>query len=334
MKLRDFFMTAAMAVTMSTMTTTALAATAMRCAHQLPPQHPVSRVIERWAAEVEKRSDNEIDVQLFPADSLVGANEAIIAVAKGDIECAFSAPFAWGRTLPIMGVSMEPFAFSDMNIWRHWAGSEAAVFLEDRLRQKGVENVAWIFQTRDSVFSANGRFLTKPEDFKGLKYRGLMPAFNASLEALGASPVSTPGSEVYEALATGVIDGAMAGVDSAVSRKYYEVQDHFTIMPVVSIYFHGYTNPRFYAGLSDQAREALKQAGLAAAAWAVEVAEAGADEYPQALVGKGAAVYHLTEAEGDVLQALMYPAFLKAFTVPEDDLRQLHALIDKLRSAQ
>lgn len=313
-------------------TNAAQAATAMRCAHQLPPQHPVSQVIDRWAAEVETLSEGEIDVQVFPADSLVGANEAIIAVAKGDIECAFSAPFAWGKTLPIMGVSLEPFAFEDMNIWKNWAGSDAAQFLEGELRSKGIENLAWLFQTRDSVFSSKGKFLVKPEDFKGLKYRGLMPAFNASLSALGASPVSTPGSEVYESLATGVIDGAMAGVDSAVSRKYYEVQDHFSIMPVISVYFHGYTNAKFYNGLSDKAKAAFQQAGLDAAGWAVEAYEQGKDVYPAELEAKGAAVYELTDAENAALQEVMYPAFMEAFDAPKDKVEALHGLIDKLRS--
>lgn len=312
--------------------TAAAAQTAVRCAHQLPPQHPVSQVINRWAAEVETLSEGEIDMQLFPADSLVGANDAIVAVAKGDIECAFSTPFAWGKTLPIMGISMEPFAFEDMAIWHDWAGSEAASFLEGELRTKGLENLAWLFQTRDSVFSANDKFLVTPKDFKGLKYRGLMPAFNASISALGASPVSTPGSEVYEALATGVIDGAMAGLDSAVSRKYYEVQDHFTIVPVISVYFHGYTNAKFYAGLSDKAKAAFHQAGLDAAGWAIDAYEQGKDAYPAELEAKGAAVYRLTDAENAALREVMYPAFMAAFEAPKDKVEELHGLIDKLRS--
>ena len=41
-----------------------------------------------------------------------------------------------------------------------------------------------------------------------------------------------PGSEVYQALATGVIDAGLTDVAAAVSRKYYEVQDHFTVLPV------------------------------------------------------------------------------------------------------
>lgn len=308
------------------------AATDMRCSHQLPPAHAVAQVIDRWAAEVETLSDGEIDVQVFGANSLVGAKENITSTAKGDIECAFSVQFQWGRTLPIMTVTTRPFAFGDMNIWRNWDGSDAADFLEDKLRDKGVENVVWLFQTNDSVFTSNGKYLKSPADFKGVKFRGLVPAFNAALNAVGAAPVSMSGGEVYQALATGVIDGAMTGTDAAVSRKYFEVQDHFVVVPVISVYFHGYVNPKFYAGLSDHAKAALDEAGAKAAIWAVDAAEAAAAKAPAKLAEKGVNVYTLSAEENAALEAVMQPAFDAKFSSDDPDSQKLLDLIDQLRT--
>lgn len=321
------------ATTIALTATTAMAeATAMRCSHQLPPAHAVAGVIDRWAAEVETLSNGEIDVQVFGANSLVGAKENITATAKGDIECAFSVQFQWGRTLPIMTVTTRPFAFSDMNIWRNWDGSAAADFLEDKLRTKGVENVVWLFQTSDSVFTSNGKYLKSPEDFKGVKMRGLVPAFNSAIEALGASPVSMSGGEVYQGLATGVIDAALTGTDAAVSRKYFEVQDHFAVVPVISVYFHGYLNPKFYAGLSDTAKAALDEAGKKAALWAVEEAEKAAAEAPAALAAKGVNVYKLSPEENKALEAVMQPAFDAKFSSDDPESQKLLDLIDQLRT--
>lgn len=308
------------------------AETAMRCSHQLPPAHAVAQVIDRWAAEVETLSQGEIDVQIFGSNSLVGSKENITATAKGDIECAFSVQFQWGRTLPIMTVTTRPFAFADMNIWRNWDGSEAANFLEGKLRDKGVENVVWLFQTSDSVFTSNGSYLKSPEDFEGVKFRGLVPAFNAALEAVGAAPVSMSGGEVYQALATGVIDGAMTGTSAAVSRKYFEVQDHFTVVPVISVYFHGYVNPKFYKGLSDNAKAALDKAGAKAALWAVEAAETAAAAAPAELAAKGVNVYTLSDAENTALESVMQPAFDAKFAGDDPDSQVLLDLIDQLRS--
>ena len=306
-------------------------AKAMRCSHQLPPAHAVAGVIDRWAEEVETLSEGEIDVQNFGAESLVGAGENITAVAKGDIECAFSVQFQWGRTLPIMTVTTAPYAFSDMEIWRNWDGSEAANFLEEKLREKGVENVVWLFQTNESTFTSNDDFLIEPEDFEGMKIRGLVPAFDASLEALGAAPVSMSGGEVYQALATGVIDAALTGTDAAVARNYYEVQDHFSIVPVISVYFHGYVNPDFYASLSDEGKAALDEAGSKAAIWAIEAAEEAAAGAPDELRAKGVNVHRLTPEENATLEAVMRPAFDEVFGADDSDSRKLLELIDELR---
>ena len=320
---------AALAIAMAGVPGVAEAATKMRCSHQLPPAHHVAQVIERWAEEVRTASEGELDVQVFGSDSLVKANQNITAVAKGDIECAFSLNFQWGRTLPIMNVTVAPFAFGDLEIWRKWPDSEAAKFLEEKLLEKGVRNIAWLFQTNTSVFTSKGRFLVKPEDFKGVKLRGLNAAFDAALAALGATPTSLPGSEVYQALATGVLDAGLTDVAAAVSRKYYEVQDHFTVVPVISAYLHGYVNPKWYDGLSDTSTAALESAGKKAALWAVEASEKAGAAAPDQLREKGVKVHIATPEEIKALEAIMRPAFDEKFAT-DPDAQKLIELIGKI----
>lgn len=308
----------------------ASAQTAMRCSHQLPPAHHIAQVIDRWAAEVETLSEGELDVQIFGADSLVGARENIVATAKGDIECAFSLNFQWGRTLPMMNVTVAPFAFGDIEIWKKWPTSEAAAFLEEKLLEKGVKNVVWMFQTNTSVFTTRGKPLVAPEDFRGLKFRGLTPPFDAAFNALGATPTAMPGSEVYQALATGIIDGAITDVAAAVSRKYFEVQDAFTVVPVLSAYLHGYLNPRFYDGLSDKSKAALMEAGLKASEWAIEASVAAGAAGPDQLREKGVTVHIATPEENAALEAVMRPAFDKAFGEGDADSQKLLELLAKM----
>ena len=238
--------------------------------------------------------------------------------------------FQWGKTLPIMNVTLAPFAFGDIELWRKWPDSQAAAFLGDKLLEKGVRNVAWLFTTNTSVFTSKGKALVKPEDFKGVKIRGLVPAFNDSLKALGAAPSSMSGSKVYQALATGVIDAGLTDVAAAVSRKYYEVQDHFTVVPVISVYFHAYVNPKWYDGLSDKAKAALDSAGKKAAGWAVEASTQAAAAAPDTLRGKGGTVHIATAAEIAALESIMRPAFDKSFTGGDADSSKLIELIKKM----
>ncbi|MFU8862372.1 MAG: TRAP transporter substrate-binding protein DctP [Rhodobacterales bacterium] len=291
----------------------AQAQTVMRCSHQLPPAHHIAIVVDQWAAEVEAQSGGSIDVQVFGADSLIKANDNILAVAKGEVECAFSLNFQWGRTLPIMNVTVGPYTMSSIEAWQKWPTSEAAAYLEDKLLEKGVKNVAWMFQTNSSVFTSKGKFLQTPEDFAGIKMRGLGPAFDRGLEAMGATTVSMPGSEVYQGLATGVIDAAVTDVAAAWSRKYYEVQDHFVVVPVLAAYLHGYVTPSFYDGLDDSQKEALRVAGEKAASWALEASIEASASAPDQLRSAGVQVHVATDEENEAFKAVMQPAFATGF---------------------
>lgn len=308
------------------------AAEKMRCSHQLPPAHHIAQVIDRWAAEVEKLSEGGIDVEVFGSDSLVKANNNILAVAKGEIECAFSLNFQWGKTLPLMNVTIGPFTMSSIEAWKKWPDSEAAAFLEDRLSKKGVKNVAWLFQTNTSVFTSKGKFLVKPEDFRGVKIRGLGGPFDQGLIALGAVTATLPGSEVYQALATGVLDAGITDVAAAYSRKYYEVQDHMTVTPILAAYAHGYVTPGFYSKLNAKSKAALDKAGKTAAVWAIEASQAAAAEAPAQLKEKGVKIHMATPQENAALKKLMGPAFDKAFAEQTgDDGKKLLELVAKIQ---
>jgi C4-dicarboxylate-binding protein DctP len=138
------------------------------------------------------------------------------------------------------------------------------------------------------------------------------------------------GSKVYQALATGVIDAGLTDVAAAVSRKYYEVQDHFTVLPVISVYFHAYVNPKWYDRLSGKSKAALDSAGKKAALWAIEASEKAAAAAPDQLREKGGKVHIATAAENKALETIMRPAFDKAFSGDDPDSRKLMELIGKM----
>jgi C4-dicarboxylate-binding protein DctP len=327
--MKAWFATAAAAAALAA--GTAQAATEMRCSHQLPPPHHIAQVIDRWAAEVEAQSKGEIDVQVFGASALVGAKENIPSVAKGNIECAFSINPQWGKTLPIMNVTLRPFSITDLDTLAKWPDSKAAAYLDEKLLGKGVRNVVWLFTTRMSTFTSKGRELIKPADFKGVKIRGLGPTADAGLVAMGSAPVAMSGGEVYQALATGVIDAGMTDISAAWSRKYYEVQDHFNVLPLFSVFFHGYVNPAWYDKLTDAQKAAIVAAGKQAAAWAVEETEKEAADAPDNLKGKGVKVHMASDAEMAALKAAMLPAFDAAFAKQTgEEGAELLKLVDQI----
>ncbi len=289
------------------------ATTVMRVSHQLPPKHHIAKQIDAWAANIEKFSNGSIDVQMFGANQAFGAKQNYPAVAKGDMEAAFSVNFQWGKTIPAMNVTLKPYSVTDLNVLKKWPGSAPAAYLDGLLLKKGVRNVVWMFTTRMSAYTSKGKALVKPEDFKGIKIRGLNKLVDAGLKALGAAPSAMSGSKVYNALQTGVIDAGLTDISAAYSRKYYEVQDHVTVSPLFSVFFHGYVNPKWYDSLTNAQRAAISKASAIAAKAALDATEESAAKAPGQLREKGMAVHIHTPKEIAAMKAVMDPAFSKAF---------------------
>ncbi len=311
--MKRMFVAGLTAVSLLFAATLQAAPTVMRVSHQLPPKHHIAKQIALWAADIEKRSGGSIDVQIFGANQAFTAKQNFPAVAQGNIEAAFSVNFQWGKTIPEMNVTLKPYSVTDLDVLRKWPGSEPARHLDALLANKGVKNVVWLFTTRMSAYTSKGKALIKPEDFRGVKIRGLNKLVDAGLVALGAAPSAMSGSKVYNALQTGVIDAGLTDISAAYSRKYYEVQDHVTVSPLFSVFFHGYVNPKWFDSLTAGQRQAIMDASATAASAALDATEASASKAPDQLRAKGMQVHVHTAAEIAAMKAVMDPAFTKAF---------------------
>ncbi|MGH6946906.1 MAG: TRAP transporter substrate-binding protein DctP [Kiloniellales bacterium] len=300
----------------------------MRVSHQLPPAHHIAKLMETWAADVEGRSGGTIDLQILGADQAFKPNENFPAVAQGQIEAALSVNFQWGNTIPEMNVTLIPYAFTELDAIEKFPGSEAAKLLEGKLEEKGVRNLAWLFTTRQSIFTSSGKALIAPADFEGIKIRGLNKLVDNALIAVGAAPAAMPGSEVYQALQTQVIDAGLTDVSAAYSRKYYEVQEFGTVTPFFTVYFHLYGNPAWLDGLDAEQREAVMSASAKAEVDSIPLTEQTADEALGQLKEKGMKVHVHSAAEAKAFADVMRPPVEKAFleASPDDGAR----LIDML----
>ena len=110
-----------------------------------------------------------------------------------------------------------------------------------------------------------------------------------------------------------MIDAGLTDVSAAFSRKYYEVQDHGTVSPLFSVFFHIYVNPDWWKGLDEGAQKAILDASAKAEAEAIRITEETASAAPDQLRGKGMKVHIHSEAERETFRGIMEPAFREAF---------------------
>jgi len=145
------------------------------------------------------------------------------------------------------------------------------------LEPKGIVGLAyWDNGFKD--MSAN-KPLLMPADFRGLKMRiQSSKVLEAQMRALGAIPQVMAFSEVYQALATGVVDGTENPPSNEYTQKMHEVQK-YTILSE-----HGYVgyavivNKRFWDGLPADVRTALTKAMKEATDFTNDIAQKENDD--------------------------------------------------------
>lgn len=151
-------------------------------------------------------SDGQLTVDLKAAGELVGAFEVFDAVSSGQADMYHGVDYYFlGQHPALSFFSQIPFGmtFMEYNNWFHHAGgSQIADELYSIFGLK-------CFPVGNTGPQSGGWFRSEingPEDFQGLKFR--MPGQGGQvLGKLGASVQNLPGSEVYQALSSGAIDG-------------------------------------------------------------------------------------------------------------------------------
>jgi len=302
----------------------------MRLSHQFPPAHHEAKNMEQFAADVKAATHGRVEVQIFGAAQLFKPNQHHAAVASGKIESAIMLSFQWGGTIPEMNVTIIPYYMSYVSKMRKFPGSEAAKLLDAKMEAKGVKNLAWLVDANDGIFTSSKGLLVRPEDFKGIKIRGLTKLFDAGLVAMGAAPAAMPGSEVYQALQTGVIDAGFTGVQAAYSRKFFEVQKFGVASNIILAYDNLVVNPEWWGKLPPDLQKAILDCVAKAEARVMPASDEIPAEHIQQLRDKGMNVVVLTKEQEKAMSDAMQPAVLKAFRASSPDAGKLLDLIDKL----
>ena len=300
----------------------------MRVSHQVPPAHHLTKLLQGFAADVKARTNGQVDVQLFGSEQLAKAAENFPQVARGNIEAAVSVNFQWGTTIPEMSATLVPYYMTDLAQIKRFPTSEARRFLDQKLEARGVHSLAWLYITRESIFTSSRKPLITTDDFKGVKIRGLNSLTDNALTAVGAAPSAMPGSEVYQALQSGVLDAGLTDLSAAYSRKYYEIQKFGTVAPYFTIFFHVYVNPQWWSKLAPAQREAIEAAAAKAEQEAFTVTEATAADALVQLKDKGMTIHVQTPQEQQAWKAAMQKPVLDAFvkSAPQDGPKILELL--------
>ena len=177
---------------------------------------------------VEKRSNGDIKVLLYPGGQLGNERQINEAILEGSIQIGVGAG-AMANLAPIYNIVQVPFLIQGQRHMAAIADGPIGTKLAERIEQQaGFRTLAW-FSTGDSPIETVKKPVASPADLAGVKLRVIeSPVLVDAMRALGANPTPMAYTEVYTGLKQGVIEGAHLDVLSVDTLKIYEVAKFMT----------------------------------------------------------------------------------------------------------
>ena len=201
----------------------------MKFAHFADENHPGHLAAKMFAEAVDKRTNGQIKIDIFPNNMLGSPPEQAEQVKLGTTDMGLPTQGQFDKWIKAMGVVMLPFAYDDYDHVHRTVDGPAFQWFSQLAEKEGFILLSnWEYGFRN--LTNNKRAINAPEDVKGLKIR-VPPEMQigAAFEALGAQTTVIAFPELYMALAQGVADGEDNPVSVIYFMKFYEVQKHLAL---------------------------------------------------------------------------------------------------------
>jgi TRAP-type transport system periplasmic protein len=184
------------------------------------------RMCLKFAAELEKRTNGALGGQVYPNSSLMKTVPQFSAIRKGALDVSLYPISYAGGEFPELNIGLMPGLVSSYAQGAAWKKSPVGQKFGEFLAGKGVIILSWIWQA--GGVASRGNPIVNPDDAKGLKIRGGSREMDMMLQKAGATTLSTPSNELYQAMQTGACDAAITSSTSLISFRLEEVAKSLT----------------------------------------------------------------------------------------------------------
>ena len=174
-------------------------------------------------------SDGRLSIEVFPGRQLGEERDTIEQTIIGalDMNRVNLAPL--NNIAPETAIPALPYIFRSVDHMHRAMDGEIGMEIMRALEPHGMVGLAY-YDSGARSFYNTVRPIRSPEDMDGLRIRVQnSDLFVAMVEALGANATPMEFGQVYDALRTGVIDGAENNWPSYESTRHFEVANYYTL---------------------------------------------------------------------------------------------------------
>ncbi|MDH5538768.1 MAG: TRAP transporter substrate-binding protein DctP [Rhizobacter sp.] len=255
-----------------------------------------------------------LEIKVFPGSSLVKAQEQWKAMQTGQIDMtSFPLDYASGFH-PQFGATLMPGLVKSHAHARRINDSAFMKDIKGIIEQGGVHVLAdaWLA----GAFGGKEKCIKTPADADGMKIRSAGATFAQMWAGAGASIVSIPSSEVYNALQQGVAQGTDTSSGSFVSFRLYEQLKCLTAPGDNALWFMYepvLISKKSWDKLNDAQKKALTAASKKAEDYFESESKKLDDKMVETYKANKVEVVTLTDAEADAWRAVAQKTSYKSF---------------------
>ena len=191
--------------------------------------YPTVQAVIHMSNLLEKWTDGRMKIKVFPGRQLGEEKATIEQTIAGaiDFDRVNLAPL--NGFIPETAIPALPYIFRSTEHMYKVMDGEIGREILDAMTPHGLVGLAFYDSGARSFYNSK-HAIKSPADMKGMKIRVQnSDLFVATMEALGANATPMEFGQVYEALKTGVIDGAENNWPSYESTRHFEVAKYYSL---------------------------------------------------------------------------------------------------------
>lgn len=233
--------------------------------------HPNTAAMDRFAELVSEKTGGEVTIEVFHGGVLGSQPDALEQVQLGAIDIG---NFNLGPIGPLVkeaNLVSLPFIFRDVPHMFRVLDGPAGEKIATAMGEAGILPVGWFDAGARSFYNNTGP-INSPADVGGMKIRVMNnDLFTGMVNAMGGNGTPMAFAEVYQALSTGVVDGAENNLPSFESVGHYEVSGFYSLSEHLIIPECICVNTAKFNALSPELQEAVVSAATEASVFQREL---------------------------------------------------------------
>ena len=251
----------------------------------VPPEHPFTLGMKKTAETVLQKTNNRIQIQVFPGAQLGTGKDMIEATVFGSQGMVTEGAAMFSQWAPRLSIMEAPYLFRDFNHMIKAIKSPIGQEMVNELTTKrGLRSLGVVYYGVRHL-TAN-KSVTKPEDVKGLKLRvPEVPLYLEMARSWGANPTPMAFAELYLALKQGTVDAQENPIPTINSGKFYEVQKFLILTGHIMVPQLHVISDKVWSGLSSADQKTVQEAVDEGIAFSTEMLmkqeQSQADEFKQ-----------------------------------------------------